>query len=94
MKATSFYYKGYYFKPIGNISGNFCQKSKFTTWAYKLDIKDYNWQDFYKVAKKHHASCDIFEVDGKQYIPCTGAIIGIYNNPKIKGLEEYSRWYH
>lgn len=94
MKARAFEYKGHYFKPIGNIKGDFYVKSKYITWAYSLVIDGYTHKDFYKVAKKHHASCDIFECDGKLYIPCDTTFAGVYNDPPIKKLEEYSRWYH
>ena len=94
MKATSFEYKGYTFKPIGNILGGFIVKGHHITWAYSLEINGYSHKDFYKVAKKHHASCDVFECDGKLYIPCDKSLAGIYNNPPIKKLEDYERWYH
>lgn len=94
MKAQTFTYKGYTFKPIGNILGGWVYKSAQTTWSYKLAIEGYDHKDFYKVAKKHHASCDVYECDGKLYIPCTGAIIGVLPNTEIKTLDEYDRWYH
>lgn len=93
MKATSFVYKGKTFTPIGNILGGWLVKSHHTTFAYTLELEGYTHKDFYKVAKKHHASCDIFECEGQLYIPCNTRLAGIYNNPKIKKLEEYSRWY-
>lgn len=94
LKARSFYYKGYWFKPKGNLKGNFAQKSKYGNFKDVLDIKDYNYNDFYKVAKEHHASCDVFEVCGTLYIPATYVIASIVNNPQIKPLDSYSRWYH
>ena len=94
MKATSFNYKGFTFKPVGNILGGFFVRTQHADFRNKLEIKDYEYYDFYKVAKKHNASCDVFEVEGKLYIPCSCSIVGIYNNPKIKPVEEYERWYH
>lgn len=93
MKAKSFEYKGYTFKPIGNILGGFITKSYATTWAYKIEVKDYSHEDFYKVAKENHAACDVYEVEGKLYIPCNSCFLGVYGEPEIKKLEEYSRWY-
>ncbi len=93
MRAETFEYRGYTFKPIGNILGGFKVKSGYTTWSYSLEIEGYTHADFYKVAKKHHASCDIYEVNGKLYIPCGTKLMGIYNNPPIKRCEEYDRWY-
>lgn len=93
MKATSFEYKGYTFKPIGNILGGWKVKVGYMTWEYTLEIDGYTHADFYKVARKHHASVDIYEVDGKLYIPCDTKLAGIYNNPPIKTIKEYERWY-
>ena len=93
MKATSFNYKGYTFKPVGNILGGFFKKSNYTTTAYVLEIEGYTWIDFYEVARKHHASVDVFEVDGKLYMPVNNRLVGLYNNPPIKRIEEYGRWY-
>lgn len=93
MEERTFTYKGYTFKPIGNILGGFKIKTSHTTWAYSLTIDGYTHEDFYKVAKKHHASVDVYEVNGKLYIPCNKSFMGIYNNPKIKTIEQYERWY-
>ena len=93
MKATSFEYKGYTFKPIGNILGGWLKKSNLTTWSYIIEVKDYSHEDFYKIAKKHHASCDVYEVDGKLYIPATKCFMGLCGKYQIKKLEEYERWY-
>ena len=93
MKATSFEYKGYTFKPIGNILGGWQVKTHYITWAYSLKIEGYTHEDFYKVAKKHHASVDVYDVDGKLYIPCDNTLAGINGKPTIKKLDEYSRWY-
>lgn len=93
MKATSFEYKGYTFKPVGNILGGFFVKSNYTTTAYVLEIEGYTHEDFYKVARKHHASVDVFECNGKLYMPVNNRLVGLYNNPPIKRIEEYERWY-
>ena len=93
MKAKSFEYKGYIFKPVGNILGGWRVKSDYMSWSYSLKIEGYSHADFYRVAKKNHASCDVFEVDGKLYMPCDTILAGLYNNPPIKRCEEYERWY-
>ena len=93
MKAKAFNYKGFTFEPIGNLVGNFKAKTGCMTWAYTLKIEGYSHEDFYKVAKKNHASCDIFKVKGKLYIPCDTILAGVCDNANIKKLEEYSRWY-
>lgn len=94
MKAESFVYKGITFKPVGNILGGFFVKSGYTTLAYTLEIEGYDYKEFYKLARKHHASVDVFEVDGKLYMPNNARFMGLYNNPPIKTMDEYERWYH
>ena len=96
MKATSFNYKSYHFKPVGNIIGGWENKMKYITPAYTLEPADYTHADFYKVARKHHASCDIYEVAGKYYIPCEKALMGLCGDwiKDLKRIEEYSRWYN
>ena len=94
LKAEQFEFGGMLFEPIGNISGNFVNKCQYTTWSYSLKPNNYTHKDFYKVAKKHHASCDIFLCNGKLYIPCDSSLLGICKNPQIKRVEEYKRWYH
>ena len=94
MKARAFEYKGFTFEPVGNLMGNWVAKSSQTTWAYFLEINGYSHENFYKEAKKNHASCDVFKVNGKLYIPCSKCFLGIIENAKIKSCEEYESWYH
>lgn len=94
MKAKTFEYKGYTFEPVGNLLGNFKEKTNKTNWAYKLEIENYSYNEFYKIAKQNHASCDIFKVNGKLYIPCNTCFVGIINGAEIKTLDQYSKWYH
>lgn len=93
--TESFEYKGHTFRPLGNILGGWLKKTGCTTWAYTLKIEGYTHKDFYKVAKKHKASVDLFEVDGKIYIPTEGVLLGVTDNYKktFKPIEEYGRWY-
>lgn len=94
MKATSFNYKGLTFKPVGNIVGGWLARSNHANFRDKLEIDGYEYYDFYKVAKQHHASCDVFEVNGELFIPATYVIAKVVNNPTIKPIEDYERWYH
>lgn len=93
MKASSFKYRGYTFKPIGNILGGWVAKTHCITLQYTLEIKGYTHENFYKVAKKHHASVDVFEVNGELYIPVDTRLVGVLDNAKIKSISEYKRWY-
>lgn len=93
MKARGFYYKGYFFKPVGNILGGWLKKSHCLTSEYFIEVEGYSHKEFYKIARRHHASCDVFEVDGRLYIPATYRFCGITGNPNIKTIEEYGRWY-
>lgn len=94
MKAKGFMYKGYWFEPIGNIMGGWFAKGGCCTWQYTLEVENYSWADFYKVAKKNHASCDLYMVNGKLYIPASKCFMGVYGDYKLKKLDEYERWYH
>ena len=92
MMSKFFNYKGYRFRPIGNIYNAF-MKSKYITWEYTLDIDGYSHKDFYKKAKKEQCSCDIYEYGGKLYIPCDKTIVGITPNTPIKKCSMYDNWY-
>ena len=94
MKAKEFNYKGFNFKPIGNIIGGWKAKASVITWDGALTIDGYTHKDFYKVARKNHAPCDLFEVDGAIYIPCDTKLARIMGKPKIKYIDEYDRRYH
>jgi len=94
MKAKEFNYKGFTFKPVGNIVGGFKIMSDHISWKDTLTIDGYTHKDFYKVAKKNHASCDLFEVNGEIYIPCDTKLARIMGKPKIKYIDEYDRRYH
>ena len=93
MRATAFNYRGYTFKPVGNILGGWKVKTSYTTWAYHLDIDGYTHEDFYRVAKRHRASCDVFECEGKLYVPCNTKLVGLVENTPIKSIYDYDRWY-
>lgn len=89
-------YLGLTLKPIGNIiGGGFAFKSNFTTWEYSLKPDGYSHKDLYDKARKNHCSVDIYEIDGKLYIPCTGALLGVTNNVlnHIKYCSDYTYWY-
>lgn len=94
MKAKEFYYKGFNFKPVGNIIGGWLIKQNCVSYKDFLEIDGYTHADFYKVAKKNHASCDLFEVNGAIYIPCDTKLARIMGKPKIKYIDEYNRRYH
>lgn len=94
MKAEAFEYKGLTLKPIGNILGGFQAKSRAMTTAAVLEPEGYSHKDLYKIAKKHHASVDVFEIDGKLYIPAGTRLVGVLPNTPIKKIEEYERWYN
>lgn len=95
MKKT--FYKGIELHALGNIVGlNFYQKTDLLTDEYSLNIKDYNIKDFYNEMKKQKTDCDIFEYNGKLYIPTNTKLSGIIlnlNNKHFKPLEEYKRKY-
>ena len=94
LKARSFNYKGYHFTPIGNLKGNWVKKNHCLDFKDIIKIDGYEHADFYKVAKKHHASCDVFEINGTNYVPCNAGFVSVIKNTFIKPLDNYTRWYH
>lgn len=91
--AESFIYNGYEFHPVGNILGGWKIKSDSITAKKILKIENYTHEEFYKIARKHHASVDVYEVNGELWMPCSGGIAGIRKTNNIKTLAEYERWY-
>ncbi len=92
-----FEFEGKTYYPFGNILGGFAMK---TSWASTLFTIPYSsHKNFYKVAKKHKASCDVFycyETD-KFYIPCNNQLFNVntevFRTKYFKALSEYNRWY-
>ena len=96
MKELTFEYKGHKFEPIGNILGGWMHKSRCTTWDRKYETK-FDYDDFYKTAKKHHASCDVYKIDNSDdlYILTSGNVfLRVYNTDGLKKCEDYDVWYH
>lgn len=98
MRAKQFTFENRTYKPIGNILGDFTTKTKFFSWEKTIEYSSHN--NFYKVAKKNNASCDIFLCleDNNYYIPLNNclAIIDkkVFNTKHFKSIEEYEKWYH
>lgn len=89
-----FEYNGLKFEPIGNILGGFKLKSLLLT--KKIECSNYTHEDFYKVAKKNHASVDIFKVDDTIYcMPCSGGLFEVDSRfeKHLKRCSEYDRNY-
>lgn len=88
-----FTYKGLNFRPVGNIVGGYVVRAKHCDFSDIIKVENYNYKDFYKTAKQHKASCDLFEINGKLYMPCNAGFVSVGGNPKIKYIDEYKRWY-
>ena len=90
-------YLGLKIKPIGNIIGGkyFHKLVKFATTAYEIRHPNYNYRDFYKIAKKQQCSCDVYEIDGKLYIPCNHGFEGLVDNvtKHMRFCKDYDKWY-
>lgn len=93
MEDKKFEYKGHVFKPVGNILGGFVVRSHHLDYRDVIKEDGYTYEDFYKIARKHHASVDVYEVDGKLYMPTSAGFVAVYNKPKIKTINQYERWY-
>lgn len=94
MKAKTFEYNGYMCEPVGNILGGFKVISNWVNYKQVLKIDNYKYEDFYKIARKNKSACDVFKINEKLYIPCSGGLFEIYKNAPIKTLEKYLKWYH
>lgn len=103
MKSKTFMYKGRKYEPIGNIVGGgfayICNLIDYDK-SYNNEFKNVDYNDFYKVAKKNKASCDLYKInDSNDYYILNGAtgdlmtFRKVKNNAKIKYCEEYLRWY-
>lgn len=90
----TFNYNGYELKPIGNILGGWQAKVNSFTWHNKLDIENYNIEDFYKQARKEQCSCDLYEYEGVIYMPIEACLVRVdLTTVTVKRCEEYTRWY-
>lgn len=97
-KLFSFEGKMYY--PIGNILGGFSTKARWCSTRNTIPYSGH--ENFYKIAKKHKASCDIFfcyEL-GDYFIPCETCLCELYKSPVsvfqtkyFKDIDSYMRWY-
>ena len=92
-----FYYEGHKFEAIGNILGGW---SKKTDCLYRTPndspIFETEHNEFYKVAKKNKASCDVYKVDDSAdlYMPCCGKFWKVHvQETRFKRCEEYDKWY-
>ncbi len=99
----TFIYNGRKYEAIGNILGGFVKKSQAVYCAgyksYNNETANIDYKDFYKVAKKAHASCDVYKINGSNelYMLCGGGEKGtfcrIIDGTKIKKCSDYERWY-
>ena len=97
MQELSFKYKGLTFEPIGNILGGWKKKVDSTTEERKFDGL-FDIKDFYKEAKKNHASCDVYKINDSKdlYMLCgseKGCFLRVFNLTNLKKCEEYDKWY-
>jgi len=104
MKSKTFMYKGRKYEPIGNILGGFKVRSDSVyisdlRFNFNSEIGNIDVKDFYKTARKNHASCDVYKINDSDnlYMLCGGVDYGsfclIIKGTKIKCCEEYLRWY-
>ncbi len=87
-------YNGTTLQPIGNIIGGWKLKSDLC--CEKVNIPNYNHKELYKLARKEHASVDVFYIEGVGCcIPCTGGMFKLSAKfaKHLKKCSEYDRNY-
>jgi len=72
----SFNYEGLTFKPLKNLKG---EASKFENISDRISNigitpKNWNYKEFYKIAKENNAEVDLFEVNSITVIPTTNCL--------------------
>ena len=101
IKDRRFTYKGLTFEAVGNILGGFVNKSNHTIYEKNPTIQRYDVKDFYKVAKSHHASCDVYRIGYSEdyYMLCGSGNVGTFRKVDLKDYSDfktcdaYSTWY-
>ena len=59
-----FKFEGHTFEAVGNILGNFKTRTNaITNEETPITREKFSRNEFYKVAKKHHLSCDVYKID-------------------------------
>ena len=95
MKELSFNYKGFKFEPIGNLLGGWSYKTECITWENKFETQ-FDYEDFYKVARKNHASCDVYKINDSEdmyILNGAGYFLRVYKTNTLKYCEDYEKWY-
>ena len=101
IKDRRFTYKGLTFEAVGNILGGFVSKTSHIIYDKNPTIQQYDRKDFYKVAKSHHASCDVYRIDYSEdyYMLCCSGDVGTFRKVDLKDYScfktcnAYSTWY-
>jgi len=84
-----FKYNDIEFEAVGNILGGFTKKTNLCDFNVK-SYNNININDFYKVAKKHHASCDVYRVGNdyeNYYMLCGGGETGTFIKVNIENCD-------
>ena len=83
--------------PIGNILGNYQFKTNLINFNndLKLDLDNYSYDEFYKIAKANNCSVDIFEYQDKWYIPTNNGLMLLryVKDKHLRRINNYSKWY-
>lgn len=70
---NGFYYEGLLFEPIGNLSGHDADFHAISRRIEDIGLTPSNWNydEFYKVAKENNADVDLFKVGEYTVIPAS-----------------------
>lgn len=83
MKKTKFTYKGLEFEPLGDLGKNKTfDKIMRETFSLSFSPPDWNYEEFYRVAKENDCDVDLFICNGIVVIPVTNYLFG-YEKRKL-----------
>ena len=98
VRDRRFEYKGFTFEPVGNILGGWSNRVRHTIYDNNYPtMTKFDYKDFYKVAKKNHASCDVYRINNSEdYYMLNGNIfrkVDLKDYSDFKTCDSYSKWY-
>lgn len=88
-------YNGKKLIPIGNILGGYNYRARIVNFSEKLELEDYSYDKFYKIAKENNCAVDVFMYGGKYYMPTNNGLYLLedFDLKHLKRMNEYKKQY-